>query len=209
MAWVSIIQRSRWLRATAFRIFCSSVNKHIDILAYFGPSNGLKWCRRTYQEPFPMEEHWSTSYFRSSHGRLGIEPNIIKLFQQLWPCDAPKPPRRRSAWHVDPSHAFDQSVTCLELLLNASELSMRRTVEPVKATSTLQDSWKNMKDWFSKCDEGYWRFWRLDRSPVSIFPLPDQFLRADYFTYFERHNCSSESAEFNASEIMKKYEDLI
>ncbi len=48
------------------------------------------------------------------------------------------------------------------------------------------------------------------RSPAaSTFPRPDQFLRADYLTYFERHNCSPVSAEFNAAKIIEKYEDLI
>jgi hypothetical protein len=45
----------------------------------------------------------------------------------------------------------------------------------------------------------------VDRPPSSNpFPRPDQFLRADYLTYFERHNCSSESVEFNASKIIEK-----
>jgi hypothetical protein len=33
-------------------------------------------------------------------------------------------------------------------------------------------------------------------------------MRIDYSTYFERHNCSSESVEFNASRIIEKYQDL-
>jgi len=32
----------------------------------------------------------------------------------------------------------------------------------------------------------------------------NQFLRADYLTYFERLNCNSESDEFNASKIIEK-----
>jgi hypothetical protein len=44
---------------------------------------------------------------------------------------------------------------------------------------------------------------------LSIFPRPDQPMRADYLTYFERHNCSFESAEFNASKIIENHEGLI
>ena len=33
-------------------------------------------------------------------------------------------------------------------------------------------------------------------------------MRADYLTYFEKHNCSPELAEFNASEIIEKDRDL-
>ncbi len=35
--------------------------------------------------------------------------------------------------------------------------------------------------------------------PASTCPRPDRFLRADYPTYFKRHNCSSESVEFKSS----------
>ncbi len=61
-----------------------------------------------------------------------------------------------------------------------------------------------MKIWLSNYDEEYWRFWSLDRSAAIIFFRSDQFLRADYLTYFERHNCSSESDKFNASKIIEK-----
>jgi hypothetical protein len=47
------------------------------------------------------------------------------------------------------------------------------------------------------------------RSPsCQHFPHPDRFLRADYPTYFGRHNRSSESAEFKSSKIPGKYEGL-
>jgi len=46
-------------------------------------------------------------------------------------------------------------------------------------------------------------------SPLSTFPRPNQSMRADYFTYFERHNYSSESVEFNAFKIIEKYQGLI
>ncbi len=31
-------------------------------------------------------------------------------------------------------------------------------------------------------------------------------MHSDYSSYFERHHCSSESAEFNASIIIEKYQ---
>ena len=34
-------------------------------------------------------------------------------------------------------------------------------------------------------------------------------MRADYLTYFERHDCSSELAKFNVVKIIEKYQDLI
>jgi len=46
-------------------------------------------------------------------------------------------------------------------------------------------------------------------SSLSIFSRLNQFMRADYFTYFERHNYSFESVEFNAFKIIEKYQDLI
>ncbi len=61
-----------------------------------------------------------------------------------------------------------------------------------------------MKIWLSNYDEEYWRFWSLDRSAAIIFFRSDQHMRADYLTYFERHNCSSDWAEVNASEIIEK-----
>jgi len=42
-----------------------------------------------------------------------------------------------------------------------------------------------------------------------MFSRSNQFLRADYFTYFEKHNCSFELAEFNAFKIIEKHQDLI
>ncbi len=48
----------------------------------------------------------------------------------------------------------------------------------------------------------------IDLSPVIIFPRLNQSMRIDYLTYFEKHNCSSDWAEFNASEIIEKYSDL-
>ncbi len=49
----------------------------------------------------------------------------------------------------------------------------------------------------------------FDLSPAITFLRQNQFLRVYYLTYFERHNCSSESAEFNVSETIEKYEDLM
>ncbi len=45
-------------------------------------------------------------------------------------------------------------------------------------------------------------------SPLSTFPRPDQHMRADYLTYFGGHDCSPESAEFNAFKIIEKYRGL-
>jgi len=86
---------------------------------------------------------------------------------------------------------------------------MTKGVEPTETTSTVQKYRENMKIQLSKWARGYWGFWLLDLPAASIFPRPDQFLRADYLTYFERHNCSSDWAEFNASEIMEKHAGLI
>ncbi len=33
-------------------------------------------------------------------------------------------------------------------------------------------------------------------------------MRVNYSTYFKRHHCSFDRAEFNALKIIKKYEDL-
>jgi len=43
---------------------------------------------------------------------------------------------------------------------------------------------------------------------VSIVPRPDHLMRANYFTYFKKHHCSPDAAEFNALKIMKKDKDL-
>ncbi len=93
--------------------------------------------------------------------------------------------------------------------LSDEELSMTKVVEPTEASSTIQKYRKNRKVWPSKRDGGYWRVWLLGLPAVSVFPRPDQFLRAGYPTYFGRHNCSPVSAEFNVSETIEKYEDLM
>jgi len=49
----------------------------------------------------------------------------------------------------------------------------------------------------------------FDPSPAITFPRPDQFLSVYYPVYFGRLNCSPESAEFNVSETIEKYEDLM
>ncbi len=66
-----------------------------------------------------------------------------------------------------------------------------------------------MKVWLSKWDREYWGLRLLDLSAVNIFSRLNWFLRADYLTYFERRNCSSELAEFNAFKIIEKYQGLI
>ncbi len=81
---------------------------------------------------------------------------------------------------------------------------MTAIVESTQATSTLSKPWKKTQVWLRKCDREYWRFWGLDRPAATTFPRSDRFLRADYLTYFERHNCSPESDEFNASKIIEK-----
>jgi len=80
---------------------------------------------------------------------------------------------------------------------------MTKGVEPTETTSTVQKYRENMKIQLSKCVRGYGGFGRLDRSAALTFPRPDQHMRADYLTYFGGHDCSSESAEFNASNNKK------
>ena len=100
------------------------------------------------------------------------------------------------------------SVSNFYWTLSSSILSMTWIVEPIEATSTIQKSWKKTKIWLRKCHEKYWRFWRRDRSAVIIFLRLNRFLRANYLTYFERHTCSSELAEFNAVKIIEKHRGL-
>ncbi len=94
-------------------------------------------------------------------------------------------------------------------MLSDEELSLTKIVESIEISSTIQKFRKNMKIWLSKWAQEYWELRLLDLSAVSIFLRLNWFLRADYFTYFERRNCSSESAEFNAFKIIEKSQDLI
>ncbi len=105
------------------------------------------------------------------------------------PADRPPPPNAAKA-------------------LSDREPAVTAIVEPAEASATVQKYRGNMKIWPRKWNGGYRGSWLLGLPAAITFPRPDWFLRADYPTYLERHNCSPESGEFNAFKIMEKYRGL-
>ncbi len=124
--------------------------------------------------------------------------------------DALNPLRRWFAWHVDSSF-HPRSIRHLTRTLSKRSRAQYFLWHELSSRSRRLQRFRY-----------HGKRWRFDSANAlrniesvdgSIFQLSSSFpARIDFCalttTYFGRHNCSSESAEFNASKIIGKYWDL-
>ncbi len=78
-----------------------------------------------------------------------------------------------------------------------------------RLSSSLQNNQKLWRFDLVKKVEDISMRWIAKSSAWQLFPGGRWTSRTEYPTYFERHNCSPESTELNASKIIEKYEGSI
>ena len=78
-----------------------------------------------------------------------------------------------------------------------------------RLSSSLQNNQKIWRFDLVKKVEDISMRWIAQSSAWQLFPGGRWTSRTEYPTYFERHNCSPESTELNASKIIEKYEGSI